>query len=112
MSNKGHRSGGKFGGSHTSFIPLAEVLVDIVAGYQNVIKISAGFIKAGLPSVSGQRRVKLADIQGGILLSIRDNTSHQEVRVYTSDISETKRTMSQMIRERRIRLSFGEQADE
>ncbi len=112
MSNKGHRSGGKFGGSHTSYIPLAEVLVDIVAGYQDVVKISAGFIKAGLPSVSGQRRVKLADIQGGVLLSIRDNTSHQEVWVYTSDVSKTKRSMSQMIREKKIHLSFGEQADE
>ena len=31
MGNKGHRAGGKFGGTHTTFIPLAEIFAHIAA---------------------------------------------------------------------------------
>ncbi|HLC95367.1 MAG TPA: DUF2103 domain-containing protein [Patescibacteria group bacterium] len=112
MGNKGHRAGGKFGGTHTTFIPLAEIFADIAAEEQHVTNIIAGFIKGGLPSANGQRKIKIIDRQGGILLSIRDNTSHQKVMVYTSNTHKTKLVLSRAIRNRNIHLCFGEQADE
>ena len=107
MSKVGHRQGGKFGGSHTTLIPLAELLADIAAGEDEVTNVVPGFIKAGLRSVSGQRRVKITDVIGGVLLSIRDNTSHQEVRVYTTDIHKTKLALSKATRNNDVHLCFG-----
>lgn len=107
MSKKGHRDGGKFGGNHTTFIPLARVLVDVAAKEKEVTNISAGFIKAGLTSVNGQRRVKITDTVGGVFLSIRDNASHQEVRIYTTDIHKTKLALSRATRNNGIHLCFG-----
>ena len=112
MSTKGTRSGGKFGGSHTTVIPLAGTFVDIAANDPQVSNISCGMIQAGLGSVQGQRRIKITDIQGGVLLSVRDNTTHQEIRIYTRDTHTTKLKLSRAIRNYGIRLCFGKRADE
>ena len=86
-SNKHSRAGGKYTGNHTSLIPLAALLCDIAYTCPAVTKISPGFIKAGLRSVSGQRRVKITQDVSGILLAVRDNASHQEVRIYAIDVA-------------------------
>ncbi len=87
--SKDSRSGKKYGGSHTSLIPAATLVCDLVHKIPSVTKISPGFIKAGLRSVNGQRRVKITCDKTHILLSIRDNASHQEVRVYANDVEAT-----------------------
>lgn len=79
--SKYSRLGGKFTGNHTTLIPAATIICDIADACPVVTKISPGFIKAGLKSVNGQRRVKITERDGAILLSIRDNTSHQEVLI-------------------------------
>lgn len=84
--SKDSRSGKKYSGSHTSLIPAATLLCDIAYKSDTVTKISPGFIKAGLPSVNGQRRVKIFRDETHILLSVRDNASHQEVRIYADDL--------------------------
>lgn len=84
--SKHSRSGGKFTGNHTTLIPLASSVCDIAAACECITKITPGFIKAGLKSVNGQRRVKITEKDGGILLSIRDNKSHQLVYVYSHNI--------------------------
>ncbi|PIX90267.1 MAG: hypothetical protein COZ29_00910 [Candidatus Moranbacteria bacterium CG_4_10_14_3_um_filter_45_9] len=112
MSNKGHRSGGKFGGSHTTMIPLAGVFVDSIVKRPCVTKISAGYIKAGLSPANGNRQVKVYDTQGGIWLRVRDNTTRQDVLVCTTDIPETKRVLHQVASKRRVRFRLGENADE
>ncbi len=86
MAKKGARAGGKFGGGHTTVIPAAGVIADIADACPAVTKISVGFIKAGLPNIKGDRRVKVSADTGGILLTVRDNTSQQELRVYSSDV--------------------------
>lgn len=88
MAKKGARAGGKFGGGHTTVIPAAGIIADIAEACPVVTKISVGFIKAGLPNVQGARRLKITVGDGGILLTVRDNTSQQEVRIYTSDVQQ------------------------
>ncbi|TRZ64175.1 MAG: hypothetical protein D4Q79_02175 [Spirochaetia bacterium] len=70
-NKKDKRSGGKYCGSHTTIIPAATIPADVAHGQPEVFKISLGFIKAGLSPANGQRRVKIIDIDGGVLLSIK-----------------------------------------
>jgi len=86
--SKYSRSGGKFSGNHTTLIPAACIVADIAQRCAHVSNISPGFIKAGLPSVNGKRRVKITSEGASILLSVRDNTSHQEIRVYADNLQE------------------------
>jgi len=107
MSTKGSRSGGKYGGNHTTVIPAAELLCDIADSCLKVTKISPGYIKMGLRSVGGQRRVKISDSDEAILLSVRDNTSHQEVRVWADDHQEAKLAIARGARANGLHISFG-----
>jgi Predicted metal-binding protein (DUF2103) len=90
---KDHRSGGKYSGGHTTVIPAAAFLADIADNQQEVTKISLGYIKAGLPSIEGKRRAKITERQGNLLVSVRDNITHQEITVYTDDPRKTKRAL-------------------
>jgi len=94
MSTKNARAGGKYTSSHTTVVPAAGVIVDIAHKCTSVTKISLGFIKAGLPSAKGLKRVKIVDEGTSIVLSVRDNTSQQEIRIYTSDKIATKQEIS------------------
>lgn len=87
MANKYSRSGKKYTGSHTTLIPAAATIADKAFASSYVERISPGFIKAGLPSVAGIRRVKIRAITGGLLLTVRDNTSQQELHLYTNERS-------------------------
>lgn len=86
MSSRASRAGGKFAGNHTNVIPAAAIVCDLANRQPLVTRISPGFIKAGLRSVGGKRRVKFTPVPGGIHVSVRDNTSHQEVYVYTKSV--------------------------
>jgi hypothetical protein len=106
MSTQNHRAGGKYCGSHTTIISAATLMTDFASTLDAVTKIHLGFIKAGLPSVSGDRRVKFTDDNGSILLKVRDNTSHQEVRIYTSNIQETRTSLAREARNQHLNISF------
>lgn len=106
MSTKNSRSGGKFSGNHTTLTPIAAQVCDIANKCAAVHNISPGFLRAGLPSVNGKRRVKLTDKKGGILLAIRDNTSHQEVYIYADDVQEAKLSIAQGCRNLGLGISF------
>ncbi len=103
---EGHRSGGKYVASHTTVIPAAAALADIAEKQPEVMKIALGFIKAGLPSIAGKRRAKLTERPGNLLLAVRDNSSMQEVTVYTSDHAKTKRVLYREGKEFGIEVSF------
>ena len=106
MSKKNARAGGKFNGNHTSLIPLAALVCDIAHQFATVTKISPGFIKAGLPSVRGKRRMKMTKKDGALLLSIRDNTSHQEVYIYTSDTESTQRAITGEVKKHHVLITY------
>lgn len=107
MSNKYSRAGGKFSGNHTTLTPAASLIADIAHACGAVTKISPGFLKAGLKSVSGHRRIKITDSGSYLLLSIRDNTSHQEVHVYASDTRATKHAIASGAEAAGFAVSFG-----
>lgn len=111
MSDKNHRSGGKYCGSHTTIIPIAGLLVDMIVQQEEVIKIYLGFIKARLSPVNGQRRIKFTVDQGSLLLAVRDNTTHQEIRIYTSDVPKTRLCLARFARNKGIRISFKKSGD-
>ncbi|OGD67659.1 hypothetical protein A2442_03745 [Candidatus Campbellbacteria bacterium RIFOXYC2_FULL_35_25] len=107
MSTKNTRSGGKYCNSHTTVIPAAGTVVDIANELSEVTKIQIGFIKAGLKSANGQKRVKIGDIGSNIMLSIRDNTTVQEIIVYSNDSQKTKLAVAQGSRNAGLHVSFG-----
>ncbi len=82
--SKDSRSGGKFSG-HTTFIPAAVLIADIANKSEAIYRICPGFIKAGLKSISGHKRVKITNEGSYILLAVRDNVSQQEIHVYANN---------------------------
>ena len=94
MSKKKMRAGGKFGGGHTTVVPAAGVIADIAEECAYVTKISVGFIKSGLKPTKGLRRIKIASDEGSLLISVRDNISHQELRIYASDVEKAKHAIA------------------
>lgn len=106
MANKDSRSGGKYSGNHMTLIPAAAIVCDIAHKCPCVTRISPGFIKAGLRSVQGQRRVKITRQDSGLLLSIRDNASHQEVQVYANDLQKAMEDIARGVLSAGLHVSF------
>jgi hypothetical protein len=91
---KGQRMGGKFTGGHTTVIAAATVIADIADECSLVTKIALGFIKTGLPSIKGMKRLKIQMGEASLLLTVRDNIAQQELRVYATDVALTKRAIA------------------
>lgn len=105
--SKYSRSGGKYTGNHTTLIPLACTTCDIASGIPGVTKITPGFISSGKGSGRSNRRVKFTDENSHcILLSVKDNGAHQEVRVYVTDIQEVRTTIARRLRDADIAIRF------
>lgn len=105
--SKYSRSGGKFTGNHTTLIPLASIACDIASAIPLVTKITPGFITSGKGSGRSNRRVKFTDENTHcILLSVKDNGTHQEVRVYVTDIQEARTTIARRLRDASIEIRF------
>ncbi len=105
---KGHRAGGKYAGSHTTVIPAAALLTDVASRLPEVTKISLGFVTSGLRSVGGLRRAKVTERGGNLLVSVRDNTSLQQVVIYSADLQATKRALYRGGLDCGIEVSFTE----
>lgn len=103
---KNHRDGGKIGGNHTTLLDLAVVMTDIASSYPEVKTISPGHIVVNRDKSGGNRRVKFAWIKGGLLMTIRQNRSVQEVRVYTTDTQSTMVALARAARDRDIPIGF------
>jgi hypothetical protein len=71
-------------------VPSAGEIADIAEQCAFVTKISLGFIKAGLPSAKGLKRLKIAVDNGSLFLTVRGNTSQQELRIYVTDVEKAK----------------------
>ncbi len=104
--SKYSRSGGKFTGNHTTLTPATSLIADIVKKCEHVTKISPGFLKMGLKPIRGQRRVKIIDEPGRILLAVRDNASQQELHVYSNNHQEAKLAIARGVRNAGFGVSF------
>ncbi len=104
--SKNSRNGGKFSGNHTSLIPAAAILCDHVSKSQSTSKISPGIIKAGLSALRGKRRIKMSIKEPAIFLSVRDNTSQQEIYLYSTDSENTLETLKIFSIKNNFNLTF------
>lgn len=105
--SKYSRSGGKYTGNHTTLIPLAATACDVAYNVPEVTKITPGYIKAGIRSANGKTRIKIVDENCHcILLAVRDNNSHQEVRVYVTDIQSARTAIARGLRNHDVRICF------
>jgi len=107
MSKHHARSGGKFGGTHTTFIPVAAMAADIAASSDAVHNIASGKIVMSRAKSSSRRHVKITDYAGCILLSVSEGSAHQEVRVYVSDVHAAKLYIAKGCRDNGLTISFG-----
>lgn len=107
MSKHIKRSGGKFGGTHTTFIPAAAIAADVAASCQEVTNVSSGMINTARNKSGARKNVKIIDDAHGILLVVTDGAAHQEVRVYASDIQAAKLCIARGVRNARLSISFG-----
>ncbi len=104
MAGRINKSGGKYGGRHTSFIPLAGKLALEMEKNDNVTKISPGIIKTGLSNVSGDKRIKLLEQKSCVLVRVRENISIQEFRVYGIAMNEVIDITRKFKHKKRIEL--------
>jgi hypothetical protein len=107
MSTKDSRSGGKYSGNHTTITNTAAIVCDVAHACPHVTRISPGFVRAGLKPVNGNRRVKITEDGAEILLSVRGNTSHQQIHVYTTDMHAAKLAIARGARNANLAISFG-----
>lgn len=107
---KNHRQGGKFCDEHTTFTDLSIIAADIANQCPEVTKISAGYIQNGKGVSGGENRVKIGDYAGGVLLTVRQSRSVQEVRIVTKNIQATKLALARGLRDRKIAICFGKKS--
>jgi hypothetical protein len=78
------RWGGKKGGDHSTIIEPARRFVSRIAGEDSVARISPGFIASGkMPN--GKRLLRIIEERGSLLLSVRGESAHQEIRIFTKN---------------------------
>lgn len=88
----GHLSGGKYTASHTTVIAAAEAPARAAARLECVRKISLGLIQT---LRNGPPAIKFVEEGSGCLLvKVRGGSALQELRVYTTDVEETRATMA------------------
>jgi len=100
--SKGHKQGGKITGSHTTVIPAAEKVIDLLQKNVGVQKISIGFIKQGIKS--GRQAMKIMEMDSGLLLKMRGTASIQEIRVYTNNPEKVKGVLKVFADENNYRM--------
>lgn len=97
---------GKIRRNHTTVCELAETAIDLIRRNPEVSGISPGFIQAGKGVARGFRSVKIVDMTGGVLITVRQARTVQEVRIYSSNQHATKWTLSTGLRNRGIPIHF------
>jgi len=102
-SNKSHRAGGKFNKKHTTVIPFAgeicDMLYDVASIYSINLEIITPFKGGGS---SGKKRIKIFPDGFSIRLSVKDNCSHQNIRFFTNDIQSTIVEIEKILKKNRI----------
>jgi len=84
---KNHRKRLKKGGGHTTFIDAAKPLRDFPRKQSEVTSISAGQITGNIGP--GPLWMKLKEMKGFIVATVRGGACFQEVRIYTRSFATT-----------------------
>lgn len=100
----------KLSGSHSTLIPVADILYQHLRHFDYIKKVGAGRIRAGLHSVP--TRIKIKDETGCILLVVRGPTVCQDIRIYALKPADAKLEIARFVRDRDWRLAFSGDSDE
>ncbi len=101
-----HRDGGKIRGTHTTVTELAGEVTDIFAKLADVRGISPGWIQSGKGVAGGARNVKISEYEGGLLLTVRQSRSIQELRVLVNEMQPAKEAVARALRDNDIPITF------
>lgn len=88
MNKSNHRCGGKIGGKHTTVIDAAKPVVDFLLKHINVATVTVGHIKMGIKTA--QKRLKIKEESGCLLIKVRGTASVQELRVFSQNLEKVK----------------------
>ena len=88
---KKHRDGNKMG-RHTTLIDAAIPVVDAARKMREVSKVSLGFIKT---VSNGQKRLKIVEETGCLRLTVRGNTTVQEIHIYTQNPKKVSKVLEE-----------------
>lgn len=90
-----HIGGRKITSSHTSVIDSAFPIVHKAANLPEVNKIALGIIKQ-VGKTRGIRRLKFLPIAGGWKLTVRADSTVQEIYIYTDEPNKTKELLQDL----------------
>ena len=96
----------KIRGSHSTFTDFATEVVSIIEKLDEVEGISAGIMKPVKGGAGGRKTVKIAEYQGGLVLTVRQVRSIQELRIFASDIPKARLAIARALRDRVIPITF------
>lgn len=75
----------KLSGTHTSLIKLAEKLLRWLDRSHPELKVSPGIIISRRSSRSRNQKIKMIATETGLLITITDNSTIQELRIFSND---------------------------
>lgn len=99
------RQGVKVRGTHTTLNDLGARVVDLVEKVSGVTGVAPGRLVSNA-GITTKPRVRIADLDGCILLTVRQSRSLQEVRVYTQDVNSARLAISRALRNDDIAICF------
>lgn len=110
MSKLAKRSGGLFGGKHTTLLPIADIVLRTVERKcRHVKNICPGIILTGAGKSGGRKHIKFTYDDHWIQLKFTQGASHQEVCVYTDDPEELKKFIKESLRKNNeVTVSYGD----
>lgn len=103
-----HRSGGKSRGRHTTTNDLSARVHDIATKISEVTGVSVGFL-SGTHNNAGKHRVKIGLMTGGLLLTVRQSCTIQQLRVFGSNIALVQEKLVKALEQERIMVVFSKQ---
>lgn len=101
-----HRYGEKSRGSHTTCTDLTARVYDIAVKLQETTGVALGELRSGKGVSGGSQRVRFDEMSGGLLLTVRQSRSLQDVRVYCADVRTTRLVLARALRNEGIPIAF------
>jgi hypothetical protein len=101
-----HRDGKKLRGTHTTCSNLSGRVYDIAIRIQEVTGVALGILESGKAVTGGSQKVKLGDMKGGLLLTVRQSRSVQEIRVYSTSVQAARLALARALRDEDIPIAF------
>jgi hypothetical protein len=101
-----HRAGRKYRGTHTTCTDLAGRVADIAEKLPEITGISLGLIQNGGSAAGGLQRVLIADRPGWLLLTVRQASTVQELRIFSPNLPIARTALARGLRDNGIRIAF------